>query len=460
MITTLVWRAGIAHLTLAAPPGQHVAPNAPGSIAAGDVHIDLRGDPSTFRFPVAPGPLAVTATFALCEDEGGACHPLTVSGEGNVIGRRGSFPLAAVLAKAPAAPAGAAVKLLDFTAVWCPPCNLLGAEVLHGPLPYPVEAVDVDLPASWPLKDRYAVGGYPTLLAVDAEGAEVARLVGYPGREPTLAWIADLATVTPLHALETADLSGETAAAAARRLAEAQKETAARRLLASASDGVDFRVARLLLDQKPEDATWLFDRAPPGPWLLDALSADPALWIRVAPLLPALSPVDAADVLAVAAEGMPAAEALLARASAIALVRATLTGDPAHDRGQVVGLADLYVDIGDPAGALALLDRYAALYPEEFTFHHAAARQLLAASRWPEAEARARVALAKAYGDQRLRAVMTLAKALVGLGRKADALAEIDAVLAATERPAADVEVRTHRYLGEVEKLRKEIAGG
>lgn len=466
----LVWKGGAARVEVVAPAGLHVAPEAPARVAVGEVRIELRGDPSVVSFPVPAGEVQAEASFSLCEDAGSACHVVTVAGTGAIAGRKGRFALTPpVAAPVVAAKPGAPVRLLDFGAVWCPPCNLLNAEVLDDPsdapalASYVVETIDVDRPESWSRKARYGVGGYPTLIAVDAAGLEVDRLVGYPGEAPTLAWLAALSGVTPLHALDGEPaLTGLEASAVARRFAEAQNPERARAYLARGADGVDLRVARLGVDPTPDDARWLFDHdAAPGPWIFDALSAAPDLWPRVATILPALAPADAADCLALAADGMEKTDpdgARIARGAAIALLRGTFTGDPAHDRGHAVFIADLQAGIGELDAGLAGLDGWSATYPAEFTFDFAAARHLVDAGRFAEAEPRARRALEKAWGDQRLRAVQTLAAALGGLDRRAEALAALDAELARAEKPAADVAVRTHRYLAQVTALREELA--
>lgn len=465
----LTWRGGRGSVVVAAPPGEHVAPDAPATLRVGDLLVELRGDPSGLAFPLAAGPVAVEASFALCVDGGTACRPARLIGEGLVGGRSGRLALGPPTAHVVAGGAGAAVRLLDFAAVWCPPCNLMAAEVFDAPehadlvATWPIERIDVDLPASWSAKARYAVGGYPTLIAVDADGAEVARLVGYPGEDATVGWLQGLGTVVPLHRLEAGEgaLTPAEAASAARRLAEAEKPDAARRWLDRAEDGVDLRVARLRLGAQVDDATWLLDHAaPPGPWLFDALAASPALWPRIAPLAASLPAADAADVLALCADAMPDADAArAARAGALALLATLRTGDPELDRGHVTTEADLYAGLGRLPDGLALLDRYATLYPGEFTFDHTAARLLLDAGRAQDAEARARVALSRAWGDQRLRAVQVLAKALAAQGRTADAITALDEVQRTTERPPADLAVRTHRYWKQVEALRVELAG-
>ena len=92
--------------------------------------------------------------------------------------------------------------------MWCPPCNLLAAEVLHDPedaealAPFVVAVVDVDAPWSWALKDRYAVGAYPTLIVTDVDGVVIDRLEGYPGEEAFEAWLTKVqAGMLPLDQL-------------------------------------------------------------------------------------------------------------------------------------------------------------------------------------------------------------------------------------------------------------------
>ena len=184
----LVWRDGIGKLVLDAP-GQHVSPDAPSALQVGELSITLRGDPAALRFPVSQGTLSVVAEVALCTDGSGeegsrACRSVRLTGEAFVQTRRGFLALveesAPPRAPANAAPAGASgvVKGIDFGAVWCPPCNLLAAEILHdseATAGQPIDAVDVDLPSSWAAKDRYDVEDYPTMVAVDAAGVEVDR---------------------------------------------------------------------------------------------------------------------------------------------------------------------------------------------------------------------------------------------------------------------------------------------
>lgn len=463
---TLSWTRGLGWVELGPPPGWHVAPDAPSSLGVGALAVSSVGDLSGLRFPLPAGPVVADLGFAVCTDSGTTCIPVRLRASGDTSAAKGQLAFAAVQAvSVTALPSGPTTKVYDFGAVWCPPCNLMNAEVLNDPADsallaaFEVVPVDVDHHDSWTLKDRYSVGGYPTLVAVDAQGREVARLVGYPGEEATKAWFAGLGSATPLHTLLTSEPRGTPAeiAAVARRLAEGQDDAAARRWLARADDGVDAHIARLLLDGRPEDARWLLAHAPPGSWLPSALTTAPEAWPQAIPHLASLSPVDAADVLSLIADAVEGDQGRAFRAAAVALLRGTMTGDPQHDRAHVTFLADLYDGLGDEARALALLDEYALQFPAEFTFDYAATRLLVDHRRWAQAEARGRVALARAWGDQRLRAVQPLARAIAEQGRMAEAIDLLDAEIARTPVPDEGVDVRTTRYLAQVQALRREL---
>ncbi len=468
---TMVWNRGQGVLRAVAPAGWHFAPDAPGSleITALDgqwrVHHAGLGDPSASHVPIPDDPFQVAVDLSICADGGTACRPVRLTGAG-APARRGSLTLS--VPAPPPAPVGrgAVVRLYDFGAVWCPPCNLLTTEVLHNPehaadvAGLDLQAIDVDLPTSWALKSRYAVGGYPTLVAVDATGGEIARLVGYPGEAPTVAWLAGLAGAIPLPVLEARDptLTGAAASSAARRLVEADRPDAARFYFAQAADDVDLHVARLALDGTRADAEWLLAHAPPGEWILPALDAAPDRWPAVVPMLAALDPVVAADVVDVIGATVGGDEGKALTASAVVMLKSAMTGEPAHDKAHVGYLADLYVRIGRTPDALALLDQYVALFPSEFTYDNAAARILLDAARYPEAEARGRRALEKGWGDQKLRAVQPLARAIAKQGRPVEAVALIDQVLANADKPDATLAVRTHRYVAQLADLRADLS--
>ena len=101
------------------------------------------------------------------------------------------------LASAPGLAAASRKPLLyDFTAAWCPPCHRLDAEawtdaqvalrVSSGFVP--ARVVDrqredgSNTPVIANLQRRYGISAFPTLVAADASGKEIARMEGYAGR--------------------------------------------------------------------------------------------------------------------------------------------------------------------------------------------------------------------------------------------------------------------------------------
>jgi thiol-disulfide isomerase/thioredoxin len=415
-------------------------------------------------------PFVVEVGVAICEDRGTACRPVRFRGSTAPDRDKGVLGLDLAATTVPVPSPGLAVQVYDFGAVWCPPCNLLATEILDAPKhagllsAWPVERIDVDQSSSWPLKDRYTVGGYPTLVAVDAKGREVARLVGYPGEAATLAWFASLTDTIPTYQLQEGDpaMTGAAASAAARRLAEADQDDAARKYLDRAADDFDLHVARLHLDASPRDAAWLVHNVTSGTlaasWLHPALKADPTLWKEALPLVRALDPADAADMYDLVAGHLGGDAALALRSQAIALLEASFTGDPAHDKAHIGFIAELEAGVGQVDAAVARCAEWSARFPDEFTFDYTASRLLVEASRPADAERLGRSALAKAWGDQKLRAAQPLARAIAAQGRVPEALAVLDDALAAVPAPPEDVQVRTTRYRDAVSQLRAELA--
>ena len=90
--------------------------------------------------------------------------------------------------------------LYDFTADWCAPCQKMKGEVFAdqesarriGNLFVPARVLDrqqedgrnpADVDS---LQKKYAIEGFPTLIAVTPDGREVGRVLGYPGRRATM----------------------------------------------------------------------------------------------------------------------------------------------------------------------------------------------------------------------------------------------------------------------------------
>lgn len=506
------WKGELGSLMVLAPTGEHIAPDAP---AAGWVEVDgqrlqLEGWGAGLQRGLGltlPGDSAHVVqgalSLSLCENGGTTYRLVEVGFLGTVEGRKGaqllsvSAPTEPVLpadedthAEAPhaealgaeaafaAAQADGRLVLLDFTAVWCPPCQLLAADVLHDPAnaldlaPFVLAKVDADARESWDIKDRYGVGGYPTLIVARADGTELDRMVGYPGEAEFIAWLDATRAegLLPLDELAgaAASMSAAEAGAAALRLARADRADEAKRLLERADEGVDARLARLALDPDDAQLAWLADNAPGRiyEWGFAAMSVplEPATRASILAVVdrqvPRVSPAKGADLLYLRAKLGPPEQAEAWYGAAAALLASALTGDPVKDRGNYTFLADLYAEIGDAARGLSLLEGAIAAFPEEFTYHYAAAGLLQDQERYEEALPYAAAAVEFGYDDNRLRAVKRQAEIERAMGHAEEALALLDATLSAVELPDADTDVRTHRYVAQLQELREDIASG
>ncbi|MCB9761359.1 MAG: thioredoxin family protein [Alphaproteobacteria bacterium] len=498
----VAWKNDHGTLFVDVPPGEHIAPDAPASgwIEVDDQHLEVAGSGSAVAKGLGlyvPGRSVRTVQgelrLSLCEDGGTTCRVVDVGFIGTIDGRKGEMHLAVHPPTADpqegppdhdaphlspdeafaAATSSGQLVLLDFSAVWCPPCNLLAAEVLHDPdnagdlAPFVVTEVDVDRRSSWDIKDRYAVGGYPTVVVARADGTEVDRMVGFPGEAGFLAWLEATQSdaLPPLGELVAAadSLSPADAATAALRLAQAEREDEARQLLARADDGVEAHMARLMLEPAEAEVAWLAKEggARIYDWVFHAdaveLSEETTALLRSAldRAVPAVTPIQAADLLYMRATLADDAAAPGYYAAAAALLQSALSGDPARDRGHYTFLATLLERAGDPDAALDVLRDATRAWPHEFTFHFAAAGLLQRQGRYTDALPYALAAEALSYGDMRLRAVHRHAELLFALGQDDDARALIAQTLEETERPADDVKVRTGRYLDKLVELNR-----
>jgi len=148
-------------------------------------------------------------------------------------------------------PVDAALKqgrpvLVDFSASWCPPCDRLRDEFLHEPRwekllsSFSLVVLDADDPSSFPAKERYQVGAYPTLLVLSQDGQILDRMVGFDGASRTAERLKSLLAGSPGDASSASLL-------------------AVRRLLASGEQAAAWKQLRVALGIPPAAATGSFD---------------------------------------------------------------------------------------------------------------------------------------------------------------------------------------------------------
>lgn len=83
--------------------------------------------------------------------------------------------------------------LLDFTAEWCMPCKMLASQVIDNPeyaeLMNSFAVVRVDIDEQADLAARYRVRGIPDLRILSASGEEMARSIGFNGKDEVATWL-------------------------------------------------------------------------------------------------------------------------------------------------------------------------------------------------------------------------------------------------------------------------------
>ncbi len=507
----IAYTRDLARVTLLPPPGEHIEPTAPvsGWLEPRDgmrwqVATDGHGLEEGLLVGVSgeDRQLAASLRVSLCQDGGSSCRPVDLGFDVALPGRKGELRVSPYVPKAeelaPQAPrygvsadaafATAAKEgrrvLIDFGAVWCPPCNLLAAQVLEDPANeadlagFVVVGIDSDAPESWALKDRYHVRGYPTLVVTDASGQELDRLEGYETEASFLAWLGRVGSAAPLSARpEPESLDSRAALALVVRLLEAGEDEAAVKPYLDRLDParapelqeeVDLHLARYTLTPSAAEARWLAAKgAPVASWgwtALDLTKEDAELrgLVRAAAEegLAHASATEAADLLQILGELAGQEGGAGGRAHFLAaalLLEQAVARDPSLGRAYGTNIAELYAEGGALDQAKRVLTEATTRYPGEFTWPYALAGLLLDAGKPADALEYALAAQSASYGDNRLRAVRLVARVLHQLGRSREALTVIDEALAQAPKPAEGLDVRTHRYLKQVAETRAEI---
>jgi thiol-disulfide isomerase/thioredoxin len=478
----VAWKGAKSTVHIVAPAGHHVAEDAPVDLilASPKFEAHLMGADVAKGLPVADlRGQAVNGSLdvSICTDDNTSCQRVSVAVYGAVPAeKKGRIGLAvreqaarfdmsafeqdaAKVAEAAYAQAATEGKLvlLDFTAVWCPPCNALAVEVLHAadrPAVldrYVVAAIDVDDPSSWRIKDQFAVSGYPTLVVAKADGSEVSRTVGYGDRARFVAWLERSAGENPGYPAPDAVDPAE-AGRIAWELVQADQDAAA--YLAKASDSAETRMARVVSAPTVDDARWLVQNAKGRSldWVPGAMDLgeepDGRAVLREALVQDATvgTLVQRSDRMAYLAELADEGDEKPLWAAAAALLEASYTGEPAKDRPTYTALADFLAKSGDTDAAVAFLDRASEAFPDDPTFLMSATRHLLKAERAEEALRRADRALPLTWGDNRLRLATSRCEALVKLGRGDEAKRFAEQILAEVPAPSSDLDVRTPKY--------------
>jgi thioredoxin 1 len=81
------------------------------------------------------------------------------------------------------------LKVLDFWAQWCAPCRMMKPVIEEVSKIFDIEQVDVDEAVD--KAQRYGIKAIPTLIVLK-DGKEIARFVGFIGKERLLKTLEEL----------------------------------------------------------------------------------------------------------------------------------------------------------------------------------------------------------------------------------------------------------------------------
>lgn len=456
-----------------------------------------------------------TPTTSAESNAGSAAHASSAAASVSAVHYPGAIQQDAALAFQRARAEGKLV-FIDFYGIWCPPCQLLMSEGMMTPGgrelldQMVVLQLDADSDASWALKSRYQVTGYPTIVVTNASGIEVGRMLGFSDTEGFISWLKrTTATGKPMSEWiakrNTGDRSPEVLVGLARGLQAMGLDEEAVPLFREAipalsgDDLLEARAAVLagcatrgpaseavthgeamaksspltyeipmalgdaadkLKDSKLKGAKSVSDR-------LAALAISTATAVKDNAQLSTLARSQGAEALGLVYQSrdqIPQARAAFSASADMLLgIEKELKGQGAERynlfRGQAHALLDMLQLADRMKEADEWYQKFVAAYPEEFSYHFTYSSFLQGQNRLADARREADLAFKFSYGDNRLRASMRLARIMSAQGEKAAAATMLKEVISTTALPD-DPTVRTHRYLGQVKQLLSELSRG
>jgi len=418
--------------------------------------------------------------------------------------------------------------MIDFFGVWCPPCNMLDETVFSAPefqktaQRFVKLKLDADDKVSWPLKGKYKVGGYPTVVFATATGDEILRVVGSRSKQDFIKQVQEALQFEdkPIGVLETQAEKGE--AKASKRLAGLwlerhqydaaikyfEKARSLKKTDFSTKDERKLLVAQIGLSQDAYKEAQNTESRNPSLVQVTRSSFKEKLIQGLKHFPTSLDTIDWGEALAGIGDDegdkdltKKGYEAMLAAAKSNLVSPGALKGEEMTRADLFEIMGEAYENLGKlpqskeafanaareyektirqqklpldkergfnlerayslsksglASEAQALYEKLEKTYPSEFTFWFAHASFMKRQKDWKAAEPLARKAVEYSYGDNKLRAVELLARALKEDGRAAEAKTLLGDTLAHTQLPD-DVTIRTHRYYKSLKKLADEL---
>jgi len=392
--------------------------------------------------------------------------------------------------------------IIDFYGIWCPPCNQMDETVFDTPsfiqkaAGFELLKVDADAESSWQLKNKYKVGGYPTILFADPDGNEIYRVVG--SRSPSEFFrVMTMVQGSKAKSYQQACKSNNTddlwrcALTCGERKDKVCAEKAYAKLEKKLKKGTArYELARTYFvenaeneDLKRDGYERLLTEFPDSPlalvWSMDYLNgyktgqptdAKKKLVEKVVARSQAMltderreeigmAPTDVlearAELLSKLGRVEESKQAWKEAADKLEALSSKLPAD-VSPRGFAMERIECLESAGDIDGALKLTAQFRALYPKEFTFHFLGARVLQDGKRYPEALPVAQQAYDVSYGDNKIRAAILLLQLYATVPNK-EAGKKIYEEVSKEKHPEASLEVRTHRYLKQLDAVWKKL---
>ncbi|MFZ9595405.1 MAG: thioredoxin fold domain-containing protein [Bdellovibrionia bacterium] len=363
------------------------------------------------------GPDPVSVDFQL---EAWARRPIQKNREGFIVNQPEEAILEAKQKNKP--------LLIDFFGIWCPSCNRLDERVLNQSqfqsysLNFVKLKLDADREVSWPLKSKYQVRSYPTLILASPQGDFLARLEGFHSEAELVGWMKQVlgagARGWVAHAVKSE--RGLSVASEGRRLQELERKREK-----TLQDWNEL----LLLAQKALESS--------GSGSMDSKAE---LWSLIGQAYEELS--------------QPEKSRQAWKTAAREYRQGIRSGE---ERGDHLEFAHALWKSGEFDQAEAIYQRFEKKYPSEFTFYFNHAAMKLAQGQWSASEELAQRALQFSYGDNRLRATLLMAKALQAQSRVDEAKKLIHETLERAPRPS-DPEIRTHWYLDQLRQWAQKVS--
>ncbi len=393
--------------------------------------------------------------------------------------------------------------LIDFYAIWCPPCNELDEIV------YPSKEfndlkdsfvllkLDVDSPVSWKLKSQFEIKGYPTIVIISPQGIELSRIVGFiPMKEfferMKLSLRSDAATNSTEHLAANAFYREDWTKSKAlyselitkepnnkeykERFAQSeieeiktkvkdQKDTK-ENLIAKLEKAINNFGNTIFAMESAVELAEIYEENQNKEKQNEAITkglsiANSILKTQVSNGEVKGAEYSEADLYQQIAEFHDqleqSDESKSAYLNAVNYYKNKLKNMPKkRQRGYSLELAYCLWKSGNINKANDIYEKFEKMYPNEFTFYYAQSRMFFHLKDFKGAKEKGEKALQYSYGDNQLRSVENLANIYAELGDKKKGIDLITQTIQNHHIPT-DYKVRSQRYIDNLTKLKSKL---